>query len=164
VTSIDLTPVYAALISLFAGAITILGGLAIQKLAALLKLKKDDQAIQVINTALERGVALGQVKAAAIAKEDLPQSVDTHSLALGIAGNYVAAHAADELKTMGVTPQSVADKVLAVSHLAAQAADPSSAAKPAPTPAQVAAAAPLAASIQSPTPAVGSREAIVLGK
>lgn len=113
-TAIDLRPtidnvvfpvLQAVLIPLVAGFVV----LALRRLATLLHIKVTDQAAQVVENAIQNGTQLALNRAQTLA--DNHAIVTTKSDVIATAVNYALPKIQAEMKTAGVTPESIAERV-----------------------------------------------------
>ena len=110
-TSVDIAPLLVNVVLPFAGSLlSILGLWGLQQLQARFSLAKNSQLSATLETAMTNGLAYAQSQMASkIGAGPLP--VDLKSQAVAIATRYAADHVPVAIKSLGITPDLLAQKI-----------------------------------------------------
>jgi len=109
--AIDLSPILTPLIQTIGLILMGLSAWAVKKFADLLHIAKDSALRQTMLDAVDRGISFAQNKATTMAAAGV--TIQTGNAVAAEATNYVVSKFPDTLNALGMTPQHVADVVLA---------------------------------------------------
>jgi len=111
---------------------TIITAAAVYGVQRWIGIKLDDKAVATVNDVMQKGLAYGQSRVGG-----LPLQVDVKSPLIADAANYALEHGPDALKRVGISPQQLAEKLVARWHdpsIPVGITGQSTAIAPAPTP------------------------------
>jgi len=108
-TTVDFGPVLVQIVMPAVGIIvSALAAWGVKKLADLAGIKADEKAIAVVNDVMQKGLAFATSKIGTI-----PLKVDVRSPVIADAASYALAHGPDALKRLGISPEQLAEKLVA---------------------------------------------------
>jgi hypothetical protein len=110
-TTVDIQPLLTSVVLPFAGSLLgLLGVWALRQVEVRLGLDKNTQLSATLERAMSNGLAYAQSQMAAkVAAGPLP--VDLKSESVAIAARYAADHVPDAIKSLGITPELLAQKI-----------------------------------------------------
>lgn len=113
-TTIDLTPIVAAVTTALATVATVIGRAAVRALVDYLeqktRLELDAHTREYLDRALERAVSYGVVQAERLAADTAP-AVDLHNAAIAAGVQYAVSRVPDALRHFGITDDRLRDMV-----------------------------------------------------
>jgi hypothetical protein len=110
-TSVDVGPLLANYVLPFVGSlVALLGVWALRQIEVRLGLDKNARLSGMLETAMTNGLAFAQSQLAGKIGNG-PLMVDVKNEAVAIAARYAADHVPDAIKTLGVTPDLLAQKI-----------------------------------------------------
>ena len=117
--SIDLAALQPLVNEVVLGLLTALASFAVAKLCALLKAKRDGELGQIVDKALNMGIAFAMSRLQAA--EAAHGTIEVKSELVASAANYAVAHVPEAIKALGIDVGQLAGMIEARLHLAAAA-------------------------------------------